>query len=184
MNFIEKYEEYLKSIEESLDTSDIEVKWIENTNRIIGLFTVNDNTYQLDFKLFGNVWSYKFYIANKVDDIIDLSPKATGFNKDVFKVLAVSKNGLIHMIENNSPDCIIFSATNDDSRITNINGEELSKRQHIYLMLLEQIPKIFPDYDYIVKNISNYQIYIIKKKNLKGEETFENIKKVISEFIV
>jgi hypothetical protein len=43
---------------------------------------------------------------------------------------------------------------------------------------------MFPDYDYIVKNISNYQIYIIKKKVLKTEETFENIKKVINEFII
>lgn len=179
MGFIEKYEEYLKSVEESLDTSNIDIKWIESNNRIIGLFEINNNTYQLDFKLVGNVWSYKFYIANKVDDIVELSPKATGLNKDAFKVLSVSKNGLIKMIESKSPDCVIFSATNEDSKITN-GG--ISKRQHIYLMLLEQIPEIFPEYDYLVKNISNYQIYIIKKKNLKSSKTFDNIRKIIDEY--
>lgn len=179
------YKKFIQGLSESLDTSNIKIRWIDKVNRLIGLFDVGNNTYQLDFNLTGDVWSYKFYLAKKVDSTIILSPDATGIETDKYKVLSMSKSGILYIIENKKPNAIIFSAINEtESKRIKIGEQELTKRQHIYLMLVEQIPELFPDYTYDIENIEGNQIYIVYKKELDNQSyTNSNIQKVISNYI-
>jgi transposase len=55
MDFIKKYESYIKNIEESFDKSNIEIKWIDHPNRIIGLFVINN----VSLGLFYSMLEYK-----------------------------------------------------------------------------------------------------------------------------
>jgi len=180
-----KYNNFFKNLSESLNTSDINIKWIDKTNRLIGLFKVNENTYQLDFKLTGDTWSYKFYLAEKTENGIELSPSATGIDTDKYKVLSTSKRGLIYLIENKKPNAIVFCALNeDDVKKTKLDDSLLTKRQSIYLNMLEEIPNKYMDYTYDVQNINDNQIYIVRKKNLDNPEyTSDNIEKIIIDYI-
>ena len=180
-----KFAKFLDSLSESLNTSSIDVKWIDRPNRLIGLFKVSENTYQLDFKLTGDSWSYKFYLAERVNNRIELSPNATGIYTDKYKVLATSKIGLIYLIENKSPNAVVFCALNEEESKKSKKGDRLlTKRQSIYLNMVEEIPVKYPDYTYDIKNINNNQIYIIYKKKLDNlEYTFDNIEKIIKDYI-
>jgi len=180
-----KYISFLEKLSESLNTSNVEIKWIDKGNRLIGLFKIDKNTYQLDFNLVGDVWSYKFYIAKIKNNKIELSPSATGIDIDKYKVLSTSKRGLQYLIENKSPNAVVFCALNDDeSKLVKKNNQILTKRQSIYLNMLEEVPKKFIDYTYDIQNIKNNQIYIIRKIKLDDiDYTSDNIEKIISDYI-
>lgn len=181
-----KYSKFLKDLSESLDTSNVDIKWIDNTDRLIGLFKVGENTYQLDFKLTGDAWSYKFYLAKKeVNNKIELSPNATGIDTDKYVVLSTSKRGIIYLIENKSPNAIVFCALSEDEmKKTKKDDKLLTKRQSIYLNMVEQIPEKYINYTYNIDNINNNQIYVIYKLNLDDlDYTFDNVEKIINDYI-
>ncbi len=176
-----KFSRFLENLKESLDTSDINIKWIDQENRLIGLFMVNANTYQLDFNLTGDTWSYKFYLAKRVNNKIELSPNASGIDTDRYKVLATSKKGLSYLIENKKPNAVVFCALDeDDVKRTEIDGSLLTKRQSIYLNMLEDIPNKYDDYTYEVQDIDKNQIYVVRKKKLDNPDyTLNNIQDYI-----
>ena len=180
MDYIDKFNLFLKKISESLDTSDIEIKWLNNPTHLVGLFKIGLNVYQLDFNLIGDTWSYKFYyVKNDGNDFI-LSIDKTGIDTDRFKVMSVAKKGLIYMIENKNPNAVIFSAANEiESKKIIVNDIELTKRQHIYQKLSQQITDYFIDYKYLIDSVGEDQIYIILKKELSNE----NIKEIIEKYL-
>jgi hypothetical protein len=50
--------------------------------------------------------------------------------------------------------------------------------------MLENLPDLYPDYTYDIKNIDNNQIYIVYKKLLdESDKTFDNIEKIIMNYI-
>jgi hypothetical protein len=175
MSFLLKYNNYLNKLKESFN-SDLDVRWIEKENKVIGLFQINENIYQLDFNRIGDSWSYKFYFVKKEKNKITLDIEKTGFNKDSFKVLATAKKGLIKFLNEKSPNALVFSAQSE--------GFEPSKRMKIYQEMLISTIDIFPEYNYNIDNISGNQIYILFKKDLiNTSETFDNIKNIIENYI-
>ena len=186
MNYIDKFNLFLKNTSESLDTSDIEIKWVDNPTRLVGLFKIGSNVYQLDFNLIGDSWSYKFYYVKEDGNDFILSIDKTGIDTDKFKVISVAKKGLIYMLENKNPNAVIFSAANEieSKNKVKINNFELTKRQHIYQKLSQQITDYFSDYKYIINLVGEDQIYIILKKELiNPENTYENIKEIIEKYL-
>jgi hypothetical protein len=176
MEFILKYKNYLDDLKESFN-SDINVNWIEKDNRIIGLFKIDNNVYQLDFNRVGDSWSYKFYFVKSINGEIVLDVGKTGFNKDSFKVLSTAKKGLIKFIKDKSPNALVFSAQSEE-------GEDISKRMKIYQEMLISSIENFSEYNYNIENISGNQIYTIFKKKLNNPDiTFNNIKDIIENYI-
>ena len=165
MSFILKYEKYLNELKESFD-SDIAVNWIRKESRLIGLFKIDENLYQLDFNRIGDSWCYK----------LALDINKTGFNKDYFKVLATAKKGLIKFLKEESPNAVIFSAQSEE-------GVDISKRMKIYQDMLISVCD-FPEYNYKIENISGNQVYTLFKKYLDNpDETFNNIREIIENYI-
>jgi hypothetical protein len=176
MEFIKKYEKYLNKLKESFD-SDIDVNWIKKENRLIGLFKIDDRLYQLDFNRIGDSWSYKFYFIKKENDEIVLDINKTGFSKDNFKVLSTAKRGLIKFLNDESPNALVFSAQSEE-------GVDISKRMKIYQDMLISSADSFPEYNYKIENISGNQIYTLFKKKLDNpDETFNNIRDIIENYI-
>jgi hypothetical protein len=65
-----------------------------------------------------------------------------------------------------------------------VGDKLLTKRQSIYLNMLENLPDLYPDYTYDIKNIDNNQIYVVYKKLLdESDRTFDNIEKIIMDYI-
>ena len=97
----------------------------------------------------------------------------------------MAKKGIIYMIENKSPNAVVFSAANEiDSKKVKIDGIEMAKRQHIYQNLSQQITDFFPEYKYLIHQIGENQIYIIVKEKLENtEETYNNIQEVIESYL-
>lgn len=181
---IHKFEFFFKNLSESLDITGIDIKWVDRPDRLIGLYNIR-NVYQLDFNLFGDSWSYKFYYVKKLDDKIEMSVDKTEFSYDRFKVLSMAKTGLKHFIELKKPNAIVFGASNEiNSKKVNIDGKEITKRQHIYQNMLLDLITFFSEYEYTISNTQLGQVYIIFKKNLDDtNETFENIDKIVKDYI-
>jgi hypothetical protein len=176
MEFILKYKSYLNGLKESFN-SNINVNWIEKENRIIGLFEINTNVYQLDFNSIGDSWSYKFYFVKNDNGEIVLDVNKTGFNKDTFKVLATAKKGLFKFIYDKSPNALVFSAQSEE-------GGGISKRMKIYQEMVISSIDIFPEYNYSIENISGNQVYTIFNKKLDNpDKTFNNIREIIENYI-
>jgi hypothetical protein len=76
-NRLQKFNKFIEDLSESLDTSNIKIRWIDKPNKLIGLFIIDDNVYQLDFNRTGDVWSYKFYFVSKQGNEVELSTKPT-----------------------------------------------------------------------------------------------------------
>ena len=181
---INNWENFIKSLSESLDTSNIKIEWTDSNDRYYGIFDIEDRSYRLDFKKIGDVYGYKFYSINKLNGKHFLSPDKTNLMKDGYKVLSMAKQGLIHFIETKSPNGIVFSAIDEDSKKVKVGSDFLTKRQHIYLMLLEQIPTMFPEYGYTIDTVLNNQIYQVFKNKLDNKEyTFKNIQLIVTDFI-
>jgi hypothetical protein len=185
MDYLQKFNKFIDKLSESLDTSDIDIKWIDKPDRAVGLYVIGKNTYQLDFNRFGDAWSYKFYHVAKVDGKFIFSPNVTGISSDRFKVMSMSKKGLAYILENRKPNAIVFSALNeDDSKKTKVNGSEITKRQHIYQMMLFDLPENFPDYTYKIQDTKICQIYTIFKNSLVNKkETYGNIENIIQNYL-
>ena len=91
------------------------------------------------------------------------------------------------MVENKNPNDVIFSAANEieSKNKVKINDFELTKRQHIYQKLSQQITDYFSDYKYIINSVGEDQIYIILKKELiNPENTYKNIKEIIEKYLI
>lgn len=175
MSFVLKYEKYLNELKESLN-SEIDVNWIRKRDRLIGLFKIDENLYQLDFNRIGDSWSYKFYFIKTDNNGITLDVSKTGFNKDRFKVLTTAKKGLVKFLKEESPNAVIFSAQSEE-------GVDISKRMKIYQDMLVSSAG-FPEYNYKIENISGNQVYILFKKELDNtDETFNNIREIIENYI-
>lgn len=113
--FIKNLDDYFKMMSESFDDP-LPIKWVDNVNTLIGLFTVNNNVYQIScIEKANNIWKYDFYIVEKDKNIITLSPELTNKEKDKFRVLPTIKDGLDYLILKKSPKSIIIGAT-DRSR--------------------------------------------------------------------
>jgi superfamily I DNA and RNA helicase len=131
----------------------------------------------LDFNRIGDSWSYKFYFIKTDSGKISLDVNKTGFNKDSFKVLSTAKSGLIKFIKEESPNALIFSAQSEE-------GLDISKRMKIYQDILISSVGDFPEYNYKIENISGNQIYTLFKKKLDNpDETFNNIREIIENYI-
>jgi hypothetical protein len=182
---LNKYEGFISSLKETLN-SDIQIKWVEKQNQFIGLFNIGNNTYQLDFNLYGDSWSYKFYFVSYNSGIIELDTKMTNIKYESFKVLSTAKKGLIYFIDKVSPNAVVFFASNESGvkKTKASNDTLITKRQHIYQQILLNTISEYPDYSYRIDTIMDNQIYVLYKKDLIDKEhTFDNIQNIIESYI-
>lgn len=102
------FEKFINSLVESYD-SDVDIKWIKNKEKLIGLFRVNDKIYQITCINRGNeIWTYKFYLYNSKNN--ELTPELTNFNVGKMSILSTIRKGMIHLIETELPKCLIYAA--------------------------------------------------------------------------
>jgi hypothetical protein len=106
--FIKKMDDYFDKLSEAFDNP-LDIKWIDNDDILRGLFTINDNIYQIVCEnKDNNIWKYDFYFYEKDKKF---SPELTGFEKDKFRVLPTIENGIEYLYNNKKVDCIIFGAS-------------------------------------------------------------------------
>jgi hypothetical protein len=116
MKRIKKYNDldiFWKEINESYENPE-SIRWIENENKLIGLFIVNNEIYKIECDLYDHdIWTYKFmkydtisgqFIMYLIGDI--------GF-KDKMTILGTIRKGMEYIIIEKSPNSLIFSALDD-----------------------------------------------------------------------
>ncbi len=84
MIHIKKLDDFFDSISEAFDNP-LPIKWIDKDMILRGLFSVNNNVYQIVCEnKDNNIWKYDFY---HYDENNTFSPEITNINSDKFRVL-------------------------------------------------------------------------------------------------
>lgn len=99
---------FLSSLIESYNTK-VDIKWVDKSDRLIGLFSVDENVYQINCIDRGNdIWTYKFYLYDQKTN--ELLPELTNFNSGKMSILSAIRDGMDYLIEKKSPNCLIFAS--------------------------------------------------------------------------
>lgn len=94
---IKKLDEYFKIISEAFENP-LSIRWVDKDNILIGLFTVNNNIFQINcINKNNNIWKYEFYI---MDENKNFSPELTKNEKDKYRVLPTVKSGMMYLVNN------------------------------------------------------------------------------------
>jgi hypothetical protein len=110
---IKKLDDFFDMLSEAFDNP-VNIRWVDGRNMLRGLFTINDNIYQIVCDNKGdNIWRYDFYFYEKCNN--EFTPKMTGIEKDKFRVLPTVESGINYFFRDKNPDAIIFGAS-DKSR--------------------------------------------------------------------
>jgi len=162
--FIKKLDDFFQSVSEAFDNP-LEIKWIDKKSELIGLFTINNNIYQINCLDKGNyIWKYDFYYLT---DDKSFSPDLTGFESDKFRVLPTVRDGMKYLIDNKKVNAIVFGAA-DDSK----------GRKKLYESFCIKFSKE-NDYLFYTKISNNNQIFILYKDSLDLDILSETIIKII-----
>ena len=168
MNHIKQIDDFFDSISEAFDNP-LFIKWIDKDNILRGLFTVNNNIYQIVCEDKGyNIWKYDFYYfdKNKI-----FTTELTGLEKDKFRVLPTVKVGIQYLYDNKKVDAIIFGASDKSKGRKSIYEDfcqEFSKNNNleyytrIYSNLDENVDE---NLDYLEVIIQEMKTYPDKEKN-------------------
>lgn len=109
MKNIKSFDDLFDNIAEALDQP-LPVKWIKSPTNWVGVFSTNENEYNIvisnqEF----DVWKFKYFIKKENK----LSTELTNLNYDVFKVLSTIYKSIYDFIDELDPNGIIFGAEND-----------------------------------------------------------------------
>ena len=167
MSFIKKLEEYFDKLEESFN-SDVEIKWVEKSNKLVGLFSVDEKIYQIDcIDRENNIWTYKFYLYDTKTNV--MSPRLTNFNTGKMSVLSTIRKGMCYLIENKNPESIIFGAL-----------DESEGRKKIYWSFSNELEK---KYNYkLSTNVKNgNQAFILYKEDIDKDILMNTFEKIVED---
>lgn len=174
--FIKKLDDFFDMTKEAFKNP-LPIKWVDKSNQLIGLFSVNNNIYQINcVEKINNIWKYDFYIVEKMENNLILSPELTGKEKDKFRVLPTILVGLDYLILGKSPDSIIIGAT-----------DKSKGRKKLYESHLKDLSKKI-NYEFYTKiyqsseDISDIkQIFVLYKKDIDREILSDVVIKCIEE---
>jgi hypothetical protein len=169
---IKKLDEYFDMLSEVLNNP-LPIKWIDNHNKLRGLFTVNDNIYQIVCENKNrNIWRYDFYFYKENKEF---TTELTGINKDKFRVLPTVELGIKYLFENKNPDAIVFGASDNSKGRKKIYESfcfKFSKDNN-----LEFYTKVHSD----IENNIDRQIFIMFKKTINRDILSETIFKILED---
>ena len=168
--FIKKMDEYFDMVSEAFD-SPLDIRWVDKDDKLIGLFTVYNNVYQINCNNIGDdFWTYKFFFYDKEKNVMD--PNLTGFDKDKFRVLPTVKEGIINLINEKNPMCIIYGSL-----------DESLGRKKLYDSFSKELSQKY-DYEYTTQGIGEYgekQIFILYKNNINKQLLMNKIGDIVSD---
>jgi hypothetical protein len=172
MKKIKKIDEYFDNLSEAFDNP-LPIKWVDKGDILRGLFTVNDNIYQIVCVNKGNnIWKYDFYFFEKNKNF---TPELTGLEKDKFRVLPTVKDGIKYLYDNKDINAIVFGAS-DKSKGRKKLYEQFCK----YFSSennLEFYTKVHSDLN---ENIDR-QIFVLYKNNLDIDILTNTILEILEE---
>ena len=172
MKKIKKIDEYFDNLSETFDNP-LDIKWIDKDPILRGLFTVNDNIYQIVCEnKDNNIWKYDFYFYEKNKNF---SPELTGFEKDKFRVLPTVKVGIKYLYENKDINAIVFGAS-DNSKGRKKLYEQFCK-DFSSDNNLKYYTKIYSD---LSENVDR-QIFVLYKDYIDKEILSETILRILEE---
>jgi hypothetical protein len=165
---IKRIDDLFSDISEALDNP-LPIKWIDKNDKLIGLFTVNNNVYQINCINKGsNIWKYDFYKVENPDKFIFL-PELTGLEKDKWRVLPTIKDGMYYLISNKLVDAIVFGAT-----------DKSKGRKKIY----DSFCKDFSEknnFEFYTKIQDDKQLFILFRKNINMKNLGDIVTSIIEE---
>ncbi len=163
---IKKLDEYFKTISEAFENP-LPIKWVDKNNILIGLFTINNNIFQINcINKDNNIWKYDFYIMDKDKNF---SPELTKNEKDKYRVLPTIKSGMQYLLDNKQVDAVVFGAT-DNSR----------GRKKLYESFCIDFSKD-NNLEFYTNIQDNKQIFTMYKKNIDNNLLIDTIKKIVEE---
>ena len=163
---IKKLDDYFNMLSEAFENP-LPIRWVDKNEILIGLFTVNDNIFQINcINKDNNIWKYDFYI---MDDNKNFSPELTKNDKDKYRVLPTVKLGMQHLIDNKKVDAVVFGAT-DNSR----------GRKKLYESFCIEFSKD-NNFEFYTKIQDNRQIFIIYKNNIDKQILTDTIINIVEE---
>ena len=172
MIHIKKLDDFFDSISEAFDNP-LPIKWIDKDMILRGLFTINNNIYQIVCENKGNnIWKYDFY---HYDENNIFSPEITNINNDKFRVLPTVKVGLQYLYDNNDVDVIIFGASDKSKgrkKLYESFCEDFSKRND-----LNYYTKVYSNLD---QNVDR-QIFVLFKSEVDRDILSDKIIQIIEE---
>lgn len=144
-----------------------QIKWIDNKNKLIGLFIVNDKIYQITCEQKNNdIWTYKFYLYDKDKNQLDV--ELTNFKSGYMSVLSTIRVGMEYLIENKKVKSIIFGAT-----------DKSKGRKSLYQNFSEELSKKY-DFNLSSNEISDKKIFILYK-DIDKEILFKTVENIIED---
>ncbi len=159
---------FIKKVDELFEALDnpVEIKWIKKSLEWIGLFSVNNNVYQINIedKLGDDIWRFKFYHYNNHV----LSPEKTGLNSDVWRVLPTIKVAFEEFLKE-KPIGIIFGASGDSIG-----------RKKIYHSFMKEMSKKFNLTEYY-KVSEGKALYCLYQSKVDKDVLYKNIRNIIDE---
>jgi hypothetical protein len=169
---IKQLDDFFDSLSEAFNNP-LVIKWIDKSYILRGLFTVNDNIYQIVCEERGNnIWKYDFYFYDKNKNF---SPLLTGLEKDKFRVLPTVKIGLQYLYDTKKVEAIVFGASDKSKGRKSLYEdfcEEFSKKNN-----LEYYTRVYSDLN---ENIDR-QIFVLYKDYIDRVILSETILKILEE---
>ena len=163
---IKKLDEYFKIISEAFD-SPLPIRWVDKDSILIGLFTVNDNIFQINcINKTNNIWKYDFYIMDKEKNF---SPELTKNEKDKYRVLPTIKSGMKYLIDNKKVNAIVFGAV-----------DKSKSRKKLYESFCMDFARN-NNFEYYTKLQDDKQMFVLYKSNIDKNILMNTIIKTIEE---
>jgi hypothetical protein len=167
MTLIKRLEEYFDKLEESFN-SDVEIKWIEKYQKMIGLFSVDEKVYQIDCVDRGNdIWTYKFYLYDP--NMNKFLPDLTDFKTGKMSVLSTVRKGMCYLIESKNPKALIFGAL-----------DESEGRKKLYYRFSQEIVKRY-GYKLSTHVKNGNQAFLLFKEEINKDILMETFSRIVEE---
>jgi len=163
---LKKLDYFFNILKEAFDNP-LEIKWVDKGNTLIGLFRNNENVYKINcINKNNNIWKYDFYFfeENKI-----FTTELTGLNKDKYRVLPTIKIGIQYLVDNKSPNAIVFGA-----------ADKSKGRKKLYESFCIDFASK-NNFNFYTKIEDDKQLFILFKDSLDKDILTETVIKIIDE---
>lgn len=155
---IDYFKDFIKKIDEAFQTS-VPVEWSKIGTTLYGKFLIKEN----EFKIISEViihgfMTFKFKAFHDKKFTTEMTNRGT----DTIQLIPTIKESLEFILNDVSPNGIVFGAT-DDSK----------GRKYIYDRFCKEWVKDNIDWEWKGYNIENMKLYFLNKKNVKKEEILD-----------